>query len=46
MAKQSPRAKLRQRRRYSEDFKHEAVQMLLDGNSKKSCAAWSENATS
>jgi transposase len=38
MVKESSKAKPRQRRSYSEEFKQEAVQMLLDGHSASSVA--------
>lgn len=38
MAKESPKSKCRQRRGYSEEFKQEAVQMLLDGYTASSVA--------
>jgi transposase len=39
MAKTSPAAKPRSRRVYSEEFRQEAVQMLLDGHSLSSVAS-------
>lgn len=38
MAKENQKSKRRQRRSYSEEFKQEAVQMLLDGYSAGSVA--------
>ena len=38
MAKSKPKAASRQRRSFSEEFKQEAVQMLLDGHSAPSVA--------
>ena len=38
MASSKPKAKSRQRRSFSEEFKQEAVQMLLDGHSAPSVA--------
>jgi transposase len=38
MPSAKPKAKTRQRRPYSEEFKQEAIQMLLDGHSAASVA--------
>ena len=38
MAQAKPRRKVRTRRSYSEEFKQEAVQLLLDGHSAPSVA--------